>query len=81
MSDIREFYSGKNILISGATGYVGKCLVEKLLRSCESIGILYLLFRCKKGDSVEQRYEKFLNNTVCDPLQFFINLRNTTFIL
>lgn len=66
MIEIREFYSEKNILISGATGYVGKCLVEKLLRSCESTGILYLLFRGKRGDSVEQRYEKFLNNTASD---------------
>lgn len=70
MSEIRDFYSGKNILISGATGYVGKCLVEKLLRSCESIGILYLLFRCKRGDSVDQRFEKFLNNKVSDILRF-----------
>lgn len=70
MSEIREFYSGRNILISGATGYIGKCLVEKLLRSCETIGTLYLLFRCKRGDSVLQRYEAFMNNTVGDKRKF-----------
>lgn len=49
MGKISEFYSGKNVLVTGATGYCGKVLVEKLLRSCESIGKIYILVRRKKN--------------------------------
>ena len=30
---IVEFYNGRDVFITGATGFMGKCLVEKLLRS------------------------------------------------
>jgi alcohol-forming fatty acyl-CoA reductase len=49
MGKICEFYSGKNVLITGATGFCGKVLVEKLLRVCESIGKIYILVRQKKN--------------------------------
>lgn len=49
MGKIREFYSGKNVLVTGATGFCGKVLVEKLLRSCENIGKIYVLIRRKKN--------------------------------
>jgi fatty acyl-CoA reductase len=45
---IVPFYRGKNILITGATGFVGKVLLEKMLRSLE-INRIYLLVRTKKG--------------------------------
>lgn len=28
---IREFYKDKNILLTGVTGFIGKCALEKLL--------------------------------------------------
>lgn len=49
MGKICEFYSGKNVLITGATGFCGTVLVEKLLRSCGSIGKIYILVRRKKN--------------------------------
>ena len=42
---IQEFYAGRSVFITGATGFMGKVLVEKLLRSCPEIGCLYLLVR------------------------------------
>jgi alcohol-forming fatty acyl-CoA reductase len=44
-----NFFDEKNVLISGATGFVGKVLVEKLLRSCASIKSIYILVRTKKN--------------------------------
>jgi FlaA1/EpsC-like NDP-sugar epimerase len=29
---ISEFYVGQTVLVTGTTGFVGKCLLEKLLR-------------------------------------------------
>lgn len=31
---IKEFYAGKNVLLSGCTGFLGKVVLEKLLRTC-----------------------------------------------
>jgi FlaA1/EpsC-like NDP-sugar epimerase len=33
-SPIENFFSGRCVLVTGATGFVGKALVEKLLCSC-----------------------------------------------
>lgn len=46
---IADFYGGKNILITGATGFMGKVLVEKLLRDCHDVKVIYILVRMKRG--------------------------------
>ncbi|XP_056641055.1 putative fatty acyl-CoA reductase CG5065 [Diorhabda sublineata] len=52
---IKDFYRGKNVFITGGTGFLGKVLIEKLLRSCPDIGNIYMLIREKKGKSIEER--------------------------
>lgn len=52
---IPEWYAGKNILITGGTGFVGRALIEKLLRSCPKIGTIYTLLRSKKGKEPRKR--------------------------
>lgn len=49
MGKISEFYSGKSILITGATGFCGKVLVEKLLRDCGGLEKIYVVAREKKN--------------------------------
>ena len=34
---ISDFYSGKSILVTGSTGFMGKVLVHKLLSDCPEI--------------------------------------------
>lgn len=63
-SAIPEFYRGRQILITGATGFMGKVLVEKLLRSCPDIETIYLLMRPKRGNDVRLRLQELLNATV-----------------
>lgn len=63
-SPIKQFYAGKNVFITGATGFVGVTIVEKLLRDIPDIGTVYLLMRAKKGKSVEQRLEELKKNSV-----------------
>ncbi len=48
MSTIQEFFTGKTVLVTGATGFLGKALVEKILRSLPGIRRLYLLVRPKE---------------------------------
>lgn len=71
LTDIQKFYNGQSIFITGGTGFMGKLLVEKLLRECPGIGFIYLLVRPKKGKDVEQRIEELFD----DPL--FSKLKET----
>ena len=58
---ITEFYSGHDIFITGATGFMGKCLVEKVLRSLPTAGRVFVMVRPKKEKSVKERMEELTN--------------------
>lgn len=60
-SPIQEYFSESTVFITGATGFIGKLIVEKLLRTCTDIKKIYVLIRSKKGKTIEQRYDEFLD--------------------
>ena len=39
--NIVDFYESRSIFITGATGFMGKVLVEKILRTCPGVERLY----------------------------------------
>ena len=55
---INDYYAHKDIFVTGATGFLGKCLVEKLLRDIPDIGRVMILIRQKRGKSVQERLRK-----------------------
>ncbi|XP_029156038.1 fatty acyl-CoA reductase 1-like [Nylanderia fulva] len=66
---IPAFYAGRSILISGGTGFIGKALCEKLLRSCADVGEIFVLIRPKKGLNINERLKKMLDNKLFDVLR------------
>ena len=74
--EIADFYNGQSAFITGATGFMGKVLVEKLLRSCPQIKCIYLLLRPSKGKDVANRLDDFINNQVITNNYHFDCLKN-----
>jgi len=67
-SPVGQFYNDKVVFITGATGFMGKVLVEKLLR-CTNVKQIYLLIRHKKGVETKERLKTLLNSRVFDRLR------------
>ena len=60
---IREYFAGKEILVTGATGLVGKVLIEKIIHDLPDVRRVYVLIRSKPGrsgrtDSAEERLQR-----------------------
>ena len=60
-NSIRSFYEDKVIFITGGSGFLGKVITEKLLRSCPKIKKIYMLLRSKKGRTSEERLKSLFN--------------------
>lgn len=66
---IPKFYAGKNVFVTGVTGFMGKVLLEKLLRCCPDIGHVYCLMRPKNNRDVTQRFHELAGSKVFDKLR------------
>ncbi|EKX41704.1 hypothetical protein GUITHDRAFT_55447, partial [Guillardia theta CCMP2712] len=51
-------FRGQQIFITGTTGFVGKCVLEKVLRELQDVQTVYILIRAKKGASPQQRAQR-----------------------
>ncbi|KAH9630863.1 hypothetical protein HF086_014604 [Spodoptera exigua] len=60
-SVIQEFYKDKTVFLTGASGFLGKQLVEKLFRAC-NIGKIFVLLRPKKNMTIQERLEEMLQD-------------------
>jgi fatty acyl-CoA reductase len=63
------FYSGKGVLVTGATGFIGKVLIEKLLRSCPQLDCIYCLVRPKNKQTIQSRLDEITNSRLFDRLR------------
>ncbi|KAI4455140.1 male sterility protein 2-related [Holotrichia oblita] len=64
LTPIQEFYCNSNVFITGGTGFLGRMLVEKLLRSCPDIDTIYLLVRKKCGREPKERIDVMLEDPI-----------------
>jgi hypothetical protein len=68
---VMDFYKHKNILMTGATGFIGKAVLFKLLKSLrQDVGLIYVLIRSgsnkrtKMGRPLDRIRNEILNNKV-----------------
>lgn len=66
---IPQFFEGRSIFLTGASGFLGKVILEKLLRDCPELKSVYVLLRPKQGHDSRQRVEELLASVV------FVRLR------
>jgi fatty acyl-CoA reductase len=57
------------VFLTGATGFMGKVLMEKLLRSCPSLSCIFILVRPKKGKDPSARVQELLECRLFDSLR------------
>ncbi|CAH1636738.1 unnamed protein product [Spodoptera littoralis] len=67
-SSVQQFYCGATVFLTGGSGFLGKQLIEKLLRATK-VSKIYVLLRCKKGKSVQQRLLEMLTDPLYDTLR------------
>jgi fatty acyl-CoA reductase len=76
MATITEFFQDKSVFVTGGTGFLGKVLLEKILRSCPDVDNIYVLIRPKKGKDLRERIRDITNlpvtyhNEICFILSF-----------
>lgn len=61
---VRDQFAGKNIFLTGGTGFLGKALIEKVLRTIPEIGTIYLLVRNKKDKTPSERVKDIFEDCV-----------------
>lgn len=60
---VRETLAGKNILLVGVTGFIGKVWLVDLLENVPDIGKITLLIRRNRTTSAQRRFEKIVEES------------------
>lgn len=65
LTPVQEYYKGKTVFVTGASGFMGKVLLEKLLYSCHELKEIIIICRPKRGKTPESRLEDMFKLPVC----------------
>ncbi|XP_012267649.2 fatty acyl-CoA reductase wat-like [Athalia rosae] len=67
--EVANFYANRNVLLTGGSGFLGRLLTERILRSCPNINQLFLLLRAKKGKTPHERFKELFDDVIFDRLK------------
>eukprot|EP00293_Proteomonas_sulcata_P002864 CAMPEP_0184328430 /NCGR_PEP_ID=MMETSP1049-20130417/143617_1 /TAXON_ID=77928 /ORGANISM="Proteomonas sulcata, Strain CCMP704" /LENGTH=527 /DNA_ID=CAMNT_0026650739 /DNA_START=1384 /DNA_END=2967 /DNA_ORIENTATION=- len=62
-SSVEKCYRGRTVLLTGSTGFIGKCVLIKLLRVCKEVGQVILLIRKAPSLTAQERFEHICLST------------------
>jgi hypothetical protein len=79
-SEVAEFFRGRSIFVTGASGLMGKVLLEKLLYNCSDLGAIYILMRSKRNKTPEQRAEEMFKIPVSFLFHCFLVQRSAVLV-
>jgi nucleoside-diphosphate-sugar epimerase len=65
---VRQFLRGKTILLTGGTGFLGKVVLERLLRAAPEIDRIYLLIRETREPAAARLEAEVVRSGVFEPL-------------
>lgn len=66
---VRRAFAGKQIMLIGVTGFIGKVWLANTLLDLPEVKRIYLLIRRQKSNPAEQRFQKMVEDSpVFDPL-------------
>lgn len=68
--DLKDFYHGKTIFLTGTTGFIGRLILAKLLR-LGNVKEVLLLSRPKKGKSNDERFNEILSGFLFQEMEKF----------
>lgn len=60
LTPVGRMFDGRSVFVTGASGFIGRVLLEKLLRSYQGIKNIYILMRTKKNQNPMERLHKQL---------------------
>ncbi|XP_024226959.1 putative fatty acyl-CoA reductase CG5065 [Bombus impatiens] len=55
VASVSAWFQGRNVFVTGGSGFMGKVLIYKLLLSCHDLGNIYVLVRKKKDVDPQSR--------------------------
>ncbi|XP_059622563.1 putative fatty acyl-CoA reductase CG8303 [Phlebotomus argentipes] len=61
---IKDYFSGRSVLLTGGTGFIGMALIEGLLSASPDLGRVFVLVREKRGMSPEERVARLLSSEI-----------------
>jgi thioester reductase-like protein len=62
---VKDFYRGKNIFITGCTGFLAKVILEKIFRTMPDVGTIFVLVRPKRRVDPMDRVRKEILTSPC----------------
>jgi long-chain acyl-CoA synthetase len=78
---IRQTFAGKHVLLTGASGFVGKVWLAMMLERAPDVARIYVLLRSKSLLPARERFEKIVNTSpVFGPLHERLGARLSQFI-
>ncbi|XP_063716579.1 fatty acyl-CoA reductase 1-like isoform X2 [Symsagittifera roscoffensis] len=69
MCSIPEFYDGTSVFMTGVTGFIGKSVLEKLLRACSGVDKIFVLIRSKRGVNPSDRIKELFESKLFEKVK------------